>query len=423
MRISFLLIILSLSFNAWCLTPQQLIEDPIFKIRSEQLTAAGAGTELSNYKLWHIVSFKQEKWMQVPFQVVEMDETGLPFFEKGPKEVRGLPHLFDEIDELWLRSSDFGTSVNPLPEAFDEVSAHEICLGENREGVKPCVYLLPGAIPEVIDADEGLSQQQLVSFDSDNADLRTTHFQLNMDPKNYFLWDDFYFDPYTGPQEGSLLDTIKIRMAGGVFTRFAHIELDNHNLRARLLDYQSGSLSSILLLKTKVIIAKIPVLSLYIYFQVFPQQIDISAQASLPVIFRKVLKNPTMSISLDGNELTGARFTTALADNKWGEVDGRIDKIEKELIKNGINNDNSWIWFDTKNKFSLACFMDVPDNLDIPISLFYQDDRELKNKPERFKGQWPNIGYAIDAIPKEKEFFFTASLVFSSRTAEDVFGQ
>ena len=393
------------SSSSFGLTPNQLIENPIVKYSVSEIPQLSAQTISSI----HVVKWQNTGWHKVPFQIVEMDELGLPYFAKGPNLLSGKSGVFDGRDELWLQSSAFGEKVTT--EHLDKGQS-EVCISSEK-----CLYV--SLIP-LQTTDSQSSIEPLVQFDAELADIKTSHFSLNMNPKNYFLWDDFFFFPYQGPQQESLLDTIKIRLAGGVFSRFTRIELDNHNLRARLLDYQSGDISTILLLKTKVIIAKIPVMSLHIYFQVFPQQIDISAHASLPAIFKKVLKNPTMSISLDGNKLLGAEFTTALGNNNWGVVDGKIDNTENQLIKNGISNEASWIWFDTGDQFSLACFMDVPENFDIPISLFYEDDGELENKPERFRGQWPNIGYQINAIPREKEFFFTASLVFSSRSKESV---
>ena len=57
--------------------------------------------------------------------------------------------------------------------------------------------------------------------------------------------------------------------------------------------------------------------------------------------------------------------------------------------------------------------MDVPEEFNIPIKFFYQDDDSLTDEPERFQGQGPNIGYQLSSLPAGKTLKIKASLIFT----------
>ncbi len=61
----------------------------------------------------------------------------------------------------------------------------------------------------------------------------------------------------------------------------------------------------------------------------------------------------------------------------------------------------------------MLAFMSVPEYFNSPIKLLYEDSDKIKDAPERFPGQGPNIGYRIEDFPAGKILIFKANLVFT----------
>ena len=118
-------------------------------------------------------------------------------------------------------------------------------------------------------------------------------------------------------------------------------------------------------------------------------------------------------MSVDGNNLIGAKVWTAAGGNLRALVNGEMDEQERQLVERPLSTDDSWILFDSGKGFALLTELLVPEELEgIPLELVYQDDASLKVKPEHYDGQLPNLGYALNGWPEADELNFEVRLLF-----------
>jgi len=204
-------------------------------------------------------------------------------------------------------------------------------------------------------------------------------------------------------------------MSGGIFFRFARMTLDNDNLRPRRRGFRIGTIRSVMHLETSVVFAGLPVMKMHVQVMRYPNQFEAHTYSRIPVLYRKSVKAPQVVVSVDGNNLLGAKVQTAAGGDLTTLVDGRIDEEELRLLDRPLSTDNSWIIFDSGNQFALLTELLVPEDLEgIPLQLVYEDDKELENRPENYPGQLPNLGYALNGWPDANELNFSVRLLFFS---------
>src|SRR5690606_22549732 len=208
--------------------------------------------------------------------------------------------------------------------------------------------------------------------------LPISHYQLNMAPDNLLVWNDFFFRGYQSPdgRTQSILDTLKIRLSAGVLGDRSRITLDNSNLSPRIEEVIEGPLVTAVYATTSVRFARVPVLNIDNYFLIMPQQTDIHSRFTLPGIANTVLSSPSVSMSLDGNQLLGARLRTSWTGELEARVDGAISDTEQRMLDTPMSGRN-WLWFSTGRQFDLLAELDFRDGFDTPVKLVYEDDRTL----------------------------------------------
>lgn len=264
------------------------------------------------------------------------------------------------------------------------------------------------------------STKPYVTFDPVKMQIKTTQYALFMDPKNMLDWKNFYYKGYQSPDgaQQSILDTMKLRLSAGVFTGHARITLTNDNLVPHIKEVINGSLAVLAYADTSLKVAGIKVLSIHNYFVIKPNQTDIYARFTLPGAAKLVLESPSVSISLDGNALNGSRLSTSWTGNSVATTDGQVSVTEKRMLNQTMPR-NGWIYFDTGNHFSLLAQLQFSKNLNVPVSLVYQDSAAEENKPERFPGQQPNVGFSMQNLPFGEQFAFMVRLIYSNDSSED----
>jgi len=94
-------------------------------------------------------------------------------------------------------------------------------------------------------------------------------------------------------------------------------------------------------------------------------------------------------------------------------VDGKMSNKETALLEEIIDEEKSWVWLSTDAGFDIYTELHIPSNFEAPISLHYVDNLNLEEKPERFTGQGPNIGYKIHQIPIDDIFQFRFDAYFT----------
>ena len=135
--------------------------------------------------------------------------------------------------------------------------------------------------------------------------------------------------------------------------------------------------------------------------------------AKVPELYRATLKEPEVSVTVDGNNQQGATVYTHNFATDPVTVNGMPD--DASFAGQPISMAENWILFDSNKDFTLLTELTVPPALmSVPLQLIYEDDRERVVEPEQFQGQLPNLGYMLKGWPEQRELRFTVSLYFDS---------
>ena len=257
------------------------------------------------------------------------------------------------------------------------------------------------------------SSRSYVSHDPNSGVTSTDRYVLTTDPDNELNWRHLGYSGYHGRADASLIDTLKMRMSGGVLFRFPRITLDNDNLRPVMTGFHIGPIRSVMHLETRVVFAGLPMMKLHVQAHRYANHYEAHSYARIPSLYRSTLKQPQVSVSIDGNGLMGSLVRTARGGDLLATVDGSMDASEEEMVRRGLSSDESWILFDSRQGFALLTELDVPAELrGIPLGLVYQDDRQLSVRPEQYPGQLPNLGYELNGWPEQDELRFSVRLLF-----------
>lgn len=342
----------------------------------------------------------------VPFQVDEYNTAGLVWFPATGVPLNGKEGVFDGEDRVLLLAGDL--SAETLPAGATLPAGHLGILQVTMRGETRQLHAIQGEFPK--------SPQLYVRHDIANGTTETPFYTLDVDPKNELNWRYLMVKSWRGNRSDSLVDTLKMRIAGSVL--LARLTLDNDNLRPKLVGAKAGAIRSTIQLETAVVVAGVTTMKMQVQLVRYPRHFEAFTHARIPRLYRSALSNPAVQVTVDGNNLRGAVTRTSRGGAVQGIVDGSLDANEKQLITRGLSASEDWILFDTRNGFSMLTFLDVPQELrNVPLQLVYVDDPKESDKPERIRGQGPNLGYGIRGFPPGEDFRFGVTLAFDKDLA------
>lgn len=345
----------------------------------------------------------------VPFQIDEYNTAGLPWFASVDVPIKGREGVFDGDDRLLLVAGDLSTEALPATAALPPGYLGELAV--TMQGEARFLHLIVGDFPR--------SEAVYVRHDRNTGVTETPFYTLRVDPKNELNWQHLMVRSWRGDTSRSLVDTLKMRISGGVLTAVTRMTLDNDNLRPRIIGMRSGPIRSVMQVETAVVFAGIPVMRMQVQVHRYPRFFEAYTHARIPKLYRRALVNPEVRVTLDGNDLLGAQVRTARSSAAAVKVDGRMDDAERAMVGRGLSSSEDWILFDSGKGFSLLTFLTVPPELrNIPLELIYEDDATLRDPPERIPGQGPNIGYGIRGFPPGEDFRFGVTLAFDVDLAD-----
>lgn len=394
------------------LLPAMLCAESSRDMRILQYAAAdlGAAQGVTSADLSLLRWDREQGFIPVPFQIDPIGQADMVWFADSGLDADGDPARFTGADRLLLRAGDLGDRAPADAMLSSGTLLVEMVL-EDADEAPGYLYLAQG--------DPRRHPGHYVEHDIKTGVTRTASYRLEVDPDNELNWRYLGYQGYEG--EGSIIDTLKMRMSGGFMSRRARMTLDNTNLRPRLAGHLNGPLRSVMHLETRVVLGGIPVMRLHVQAHRYPDHYEAHSYARVPGLYRTTLRDPEVSVSIDGNAQYGAVVRTARGGELSGLVDGRMDDEEWALVERGLTTDESWILFDSQRGFALLADLVVPPELsDIPLALVYQDDAHLEIKPEQFPGQLPNLGYALRGWPPEQELRFAVRLLFDRSLVDGI---
>lgn len=339
----------------------------------------------------------------IPFQFDDMNVEGTPYTKSLSIDIAGEEGVVDPADELLFMARDGGEKLeNSNFRVLQEIEYH-------HERKTRYVYVAKkSAVPGVQPSDTNY-----VHYSESEAAFQSEQYSLSTDKKNPLKWRDLTFTQYSGSEITSLLDTMKVRISAGVVTSFPRITITNDNMDAKIIEIIEGPIRTMVQTEATVVVMKVPVMKVHTLLVGYESRVDTVIRAQIPKVFGKLMKKPEITLSLDGNALEKAKVVSANKPSEPFVVDGKMSRSEKVLADSNYDKE-TWWWLSTGKNFDWIMNL-VPGNQFSPqLSAYYVDDRKEKDKPERFKGQWPNMGYRLTSIDANQVINFTIQIFFSS---------
>lgn len=361
----------------------------IVTIQANQL-AMIQGQSFGQYS---VLAMKNNKLEPIPFQFDERNMENTYYVPNGGIDIKGEENIFDANDELAFMLRDTGPVISD--EARNVQGSNIIAELQVSHGEQDSyAYLVKG--------NNQRSQQDYSEFHQDRALFETSHWSMQANPENLLEWTDFYYE--SAPASETLLDVMKLRIIAKVlFT----ITITNKNVVAKVVAVKDGPVRDIVQLKAKVVIAGIPFLSLNMGLEVAPHYLGIPAVAHVPLA-AAAIESPVIKVSLDFTNMPGAESRSALGDKRANIADRKLEPYEE---KNSINGEHPWLALTSKTGFDILALIGS-SRPEVQLGGFYADT-DKANKPERFPGTGPELGYTISKLPPGETLDFRIDLIYT----------
>lgn len=361
------------------------------------------GKRISELSLQAVVNGLMEP---VPYQVDEYNTGGAVYFPNVDVPLDGKAGILDPNDKLLFVYKDAGPRRTAANRSDGNILS-EIELTDTR-GVKRYVYLVEGSRLR--------SEEQYVRYSTELAQVETDFYSLVYSRENQINWEDFAYTGFTGDKP---LDSMKLRMTGGLVTSLSEVTLNNDNFIGKPVGENVGPIRTTSQMMVTVWLVGLPLLDVSYQVHHYPKSMVYDVRVVMPEVRRKALVNPRLMIALDANQLIGGVLQTAKGPAKPVVVDGSMSPDEKNILNGEVARDNNWIWLSTRKNFDVLSFFDYLGDTSEPLSLVYVDDTQVSDEPERFKGAVPMAGYRIDNFPQSGFFGFVVSMFLNEGFSGD----
>ena len=355
----------------------------------------------------------------IPFQVDEMNQKSNFYYEGKEAPILGEAGLLDEKDELVFMYHDAGVKISgQQPESGKTLL--EIKFEEH--GDVRYAYIIEGSANR--------SQKKYVDYNVETGLIKTDFYTLEIDPDNLLNWKSHTYKNFS-EENKNLIDTLKIRISGGLFTPWAKVSLNNENLKPEIIGIKHGPVRTIVKMDTEVKLGgiSVPMVNLMLHYYFNEHHVNAPVFAGIPAlgVLLKVLKEPSISVSLDFNKLEGSLVSTAKGPKEAAVVDGKMSKLEEQFAIDGITGDmsdlssvkleNNFLYMNTQKGYEVLALLDIfPESLEgnspglikrslsvfgDELGVLYNDDKNHYDKPEQFPGAYPEAGYLIGLASSE----------------------
>lgn len=366
------------------------------------------GTEVDRMSVWAV---RGGELKPIPFQVDEYDKKLGWIFVPGvsPAEVNGEYRIMDETDELIFMFRDTGK------ETYDAATMKNID-GKVYKELKFQPKIGPTRYAYIVIDDEDRSDADYANIDlaDDETTIKTMFYTIKSDPESFINFRDF--NAHIGPVQGTtIVDNLRVTASAGILAKWARGTLDNDNIRIHIVGVKDGAVRIAALAKLEILFAGVQIFSLYTQVNFYDQGIHIPNRTELgsASYFARVLRDPSIEVSLDFVDVVGGEMSTAAmwdASKGVGVVDGVMTEIE--VAANNMPLPGDWVWLDSKQGWNLFMKLSVPRRMTegMYTSVIYEDDPNSLKDYENYPGANPRFGIRTNGLPDAIEEFHEMEL-------------
>ena len=346
---------------------------------------------------YSVMVISDGKLVPIPFQFDDRNEVGLLYVAGGKLKVTGEVGILEEQDELAFMLKDTGaraTANNIAATAGKVIYEIDIDAGSNKR------------YAYIVENNNERSEIHYTSFDKDTGLIKTTAYSLQVDPDNLLVWSDYTHNSFT--ENRNFLDTMKLRVRAKL--GFIKATISNRLIPSEIVAVKNGPVKSIIEMDASISILGINIIQAGASVQIsenttqFPVFVTIPGAAS-------VLSSLEIDISLDFHELEGARSRTELGP-KEPVIAGGGGADPEELDVDFIHN---WLSLSSGKNWDIIAFFYSDGSVNLTIDPLYKDQAigNKPDKPERFKGSHPQMGYVLSDIPTGVSAMIGINLYYS----------
>lgn len=371
---------------------------PVYKrqvsvIKGSQLPML-LGKSFENFSL---MVFQDNSFIPVPFQFDDTDEKGFPYVPGGIFEIAGSEGILEEQDELVFMLKDTGQKAPK--EAIDKLEGKilaEISFQINE--VSRYAYIVEG--------NSERSEKHYAHFNQETGLISTDKYTLQTKPDDILIWSDLTYVTYQ--PNTTIFDTMKLRIRAKL--GFIKATIHNDLIPTKVLAVKKGSVRSLVSVEIKIAILGIKLAKAASVMTFSEEGFTVPVYADIPAI-AATLSDLSMDVSMDFNAFNGAKVRTALGP-KQAMIVGSDAGAKPEEQK--ISLEDSWLAGTTGKGFDIYAFFLTYGDFKPKLEVLYRDAfwGDKPDKPERFKGPHPEVGYHIKDVPHSNELLFSIQVGF-----------
>ena len=346
---------------------------------------------------YSVMSISEGKLVPIPFQFDDRNELGLLYVPEGRIKVEGTAGIMEKQDELAIMLKDTGEKASA--ETLNSVSGTVIYELNIDTGYGNRYAYIVKDNPE-------RSNFHYTFYDRETGLIKTQAYTLQVDPNNLLDWFDFTYHSF--PEKRTLLDKMKLRMKAKL--GFVKATISNKLIPARIIAVKNGPVKSLIEMDASISMLGINFLDLKGVVQASENTTEVPTFTVVPGA-ASVLSSLNIEVSLDFHNLEGSKVRTALGP-KEPVIAGGGGANPKDLA---VTFENNWLSGSSGKNFDIFAFFLQDKTSVLSLAPLYMDASigSEADKPERFEGSHPQVGYVVSDIPTSVSALFGINLYYS----------
>jgi hypothetical protein len=329
---------------------------------------------------FEVFAMRDGRLVAIPFQIDQINPDGNYVLPEGPEPTApSHPDVLDAKDEIVMMIADLGERAKPgaaLP-----AGAFEIAMSDPLGGPIRYVYI-------AIDAHPALSPLHYVDYDAAKNTVDTDHYRFG-----YTRGVPSDYAPQSHKHENgpNLLDRFKIRVRATVLKLF-HFNVNEDKVDNRLLAWKVGPVRVVRLLTHSVRVVfgiRSPEVTNYDFF--YRDCVENPFKVRFPWVPRVLFGDIKVRMDLDFTGLDGYAIA-------WSRMnDGPLKIGDPKLLKISQSDPPraEWIALSGGGRTIIQTIAPTSDLQLLDRRLYFNDDPNTPDPPERVRGEHPGIGYAM----------------------------
>jgi hypothetical protein len=329
---------------------------------------------------FEVLAMREGKLAPIPFQIDQINPDGGYVLPDGPAPIASThPGVLDAKDEIVLMIADLGERAKPY--AALPTGALEVAMEDPLGGAVRYAYLATEAHPAV-------SPLHYVDYDAATNTVETDRYRFG-----YTRGVPSDYAPQSRKHENgpNLLDRFKIRVRATVLKLF-HFNVNEDKVDNRLLAWKVGPVRVVRLLTHSVRVVfgiRSPEVSNYDFF--YRDCVENPFKVRFPWVPRLLFGDIQVRMDLDFTGLDGYAIS-------WPRMSGGALKIgDPKLLKTSLSDPPrvEWIALRGGGRMIIQAIAPTSDLQLLDRRLYFNDDPNTPDAPERVRGEHPGIGYVM----------------------------